>query len=181
MIREIRGEKVILDVDLAALFGVTTGALNQAVRRNAERFPRDFMFQLSAPEAASLKSQIVISKSQESGDQEVPSNRSQNVTGSTGRGGTRKRPFAFTEHGALQAANVLKSERAVAMGVYVIRAFVQMRAQLTANAAIEQQLAAMERKLFEHDDALVIIWEKLKPLLATPPPLPPSPKRRIGF
>jgi hypothetical protein len=158
-IREIRGQRVLLDSDLATIYGVSTSALNQAVKRNLQRFPADFMWQLTAEEFDSLRSQI--------------------VTLRPGRGQHRKfLPYAFTEHGALQAANILKSERAAAMSVYVIRAFVQMREQLMADAQILRRLAEMDRKLLEHDGALVGIWNRLKPLL-TPPP--PKPKPRIGF
>jgi hypothetical protein len=116
LIRCIRQQRVILDTDLAALYGVETRALVQALKRNADRFPADFLFQLTADESASLRSQFVISK--------------------PGRGGRRYSPYAFTEHGALMAANVLNSPRAVAMSVFVIRAFVKMREDLAANAAI---------------------------------------------
>ena len=157
-IREIRGQRVLLDSELAAIYGVPTFRFNEAIKRNRERFPTDFMFQLTKDEADALTSQIAISK--------------------PGRGGRRTLPFAFTEHGALQAANVLKSKRAVAMSVYVIRAFVQMREQNTANATILRRLAEIDRMLLEHDGALNVIWQKLQPLL-NPPPAPPRP--RIGF
>jgi hypothetical protein len=104
--------------------------------------------------------------------------RSQNAISKPGRGGRTQLPRVFTEHGALQAANVLKSDRAADMSVFVIRAFVRMREHLAANAAILKHLAEMDRKLLEHDDALVLLWHKLKPLLAPPPD---APKRRIGF
>src|ERR1019366_6656605 len=116
LIRSVRGRRVILDSDLAGVYGVQTRALVQAVKRNADRFPEDFLFQLTPAEAAALRSQIVISK--------------------TGRGGRRYLPYAFTEHGTLMAATVLNSPRAVAMTVYIIRAFVKMREDLAANAAI---------------------------------------------
>ena len=169
-IREIRGQRVLLDSHLAAIYGAPTSALNQAVKRNRLRFPADFMFQFTPEEAAALTSQIVIASPE---SETMPS---QIVTAS--KRNVRHPPFAFTEHGALQAANILKSERAAAMSVFVIRAFVQMREQLAANATIEKHLAAMDRKLLEHDEALVIIWRNLKPLLR-PPPEPPKP--RIGF
>lgn len=176
-ILHLRNQKVILDADLADLYEVPTKRLNEQVKRNADRFPEDFMFQLTAREWSDLKSQNATSSGEaRKGPGDEKSSRSQIVTSS--HGGRRNLPYAFTEHGALQAANVLKSERAVAMSVYVIRAFVQMRESLAANAAVLQQLAAMDHKLQEHDEALVILWNKLKPLLMPPPPLP---KRRIGF
>lgn len=181
LIREVRGEKVILDMDLATLYGVSTKALNQAVKRNVERFPEDFTFRLTAEEWENLRSQIVTSSSKLTNDENDTPHRSQSVTGAKAHGGARWRPYAFTEHGALQAANVLRSARAVAMGVYVIRAFVQLRAQLAATAAIGHRLAEIDHKLLEHDQALVIVWEKLKPLLHETPPPPPRPKRRLGF
>jgi hypothetical protein len=158
LIRSIRDRRVILDADLAGLYGVQTRALVQAVKRNADRFPEDFLFRLSPAEAGSLRSQTVISK--------------------TGRGGRRYPPYAFTEHGALMAANILNSARAVAMSVYVIRAFVKMREDLAANAAILQRLAEIDKTLLVHDAGLRDIYHKLRPLLE-PPPAPPKPQ--IGF
>lgn len=155
----IRGHKVLLDRDLAVLYGVETKALNQAVRRNRERFPSDFMFQLTADEVAEL-------------------NRSQIVTGSQKHRDPRARPWAFTEHGALMAANILRSERAVQMSLFVIRAFVRLREHIAANAAILKRLAEIDKTLLQHDAALRDIYRKLLPLLE-PPPDPP--KRRIGF
>jgi hypothetical protein len=152
----VRGRRIILDVDLARLYGVSTKALNQAVKRNADRFPEDFAFQLSATE-----------------------NRSQIVTGSQKHRDPRHRPWAFTEHGALMAANVLRSsERAAHMSIFVIRAFVRLREEIAANAAILKRLAEIDKTLLQHDAALVDLYRKLQPLLA-PPPEPP--KRRIGF
>ena len=158
LIRSIRERRVILDSDLAALYAVQTRVLVQAVKRNANRFPEDFVFQLSPIETAALRSQIVISK--------------------TGRGGRRYPPYAFTEHGALMAATVLNSPRAVAMSVFVIRAFVKMREDLAANAAILKRLAEIDKTLLLHDAALRDLYHKLRPLLE-PPPAPPKPE--IGF
>jgi hypothetical protein len=155
----IRGVRVILDSDLAALYGVTTAALNQAVKRNEARFPADFSFQLTNAEIDAMISQNVISK---------PS-----------RGGRTKPPRVFTEHGALQAANVLRSKRAIAMSLFVIRAFIKMREQLASNAAILKRLAEIDKTLLVHDSALRDLYEKLLPLLSPPPPEPP--RRRIGF
>ena len=177
-IREIRGQRVLLDADLAAIYGVPTKALNQAVKRNSDRFPKDFRFQLTAQEWADIRSQIATTSSKSIHTEGDGSNRSQIVTGSQSHRDPRLLPFAFTEHGALQAANVLKSKQAVAMSVYVIRAFVQMREQLATNVTILKRLAEIDRTLLEHDDALRVIWEELQPL-RNPPLVPPKP--RIGF
>jgi hypothetical protein len=157
LILTVRGQKVILASDLAELYGVDTRVLNQAVKRNEHRFPKDFRFQLTETEARDLKSQI--------------------VTSSWG-GARRALPHAFTEHGALMAANILNSPQVITMSVYVIRAFVKMREDLAANAAILKRLAEIDRTLLVHDVTLREILEKLRPLLA-PPPKPPKPE--IGF
>ena len=160
LILTVRGQKVLLDADLAGIYGVPTKAFNQAVKRNVERFPEDFCFRLTAEEAEAVlrsRSQFVTLK------------RGQNI---------KYLPYAFTEHGAIMAATVLNSPEAVAMSVFVVRAFVQMRERLLANAAILKRLAEINKTLLEHDSALRIIWEKLQPLLAPPP----DPPRRIkGF
>ena len=157
----LRGQRVILDSDLAEIYGVTTGRLNEAVKRNAERFPEDFMFRLSAAEHAVLLSQFAIS--------------------TPARAGRRKLPWAFTEHGAIQAANVLNSPRAIAMGVYVVRAFVKLRELLASNKELARRLdeleARIEKKLATHDDAIAAILSAIRQLMN-----PPAPKRRpIGF
>lgn len=159
----LRGQRVLLDAELAALYGVTTKALNQAVKRNAARFPVDFMFQLSVEEAASLRSQTVTSKA------------------SAGRGGRRYLPFAFTEHGAIMAATVLNSARAVEMSIYVVRAFVQLRELLASNAELARRLdeleARIEKKLTRHDEAIAAMLSAIRQLMN-----PPAGKRRgIGF
>ena len=162
LIYSVRDQRVILDNDLAKIYGVETRVLNQAVKRNECRFPQDFAFRLTADEAAEvqrLRSQIVILK--------------------PGRGQHRKySPFAFTEHGALMAATVLNSPRAIAMSLYIIRAFVKMREDLAANAAILKHLAEIDKTLLLHDAGLREIYQKLRPLLE-PPPVPPKPE--IGF
>jgi hypothetical protein len=154
---DVRGEAVVLDSDLAVIYGVTTGNFNKAVKRNMDRFPADFTFLLTRDEFDSLIFQIGTSK---------------------GRGGRRKLPRVFTEHGAIMAATILNSPRAVAMSVYVVRAFVRLRNEMLANAALEKRLAQIERTLIGHDGALRDIYEKIRPLLL-PPPEPP--RRRIGF
>lgn len=167
----IREQRVILAPDLADLYGVETRVLNQAVKRNAERFPEDFIFQLTAGEFSALKDAGKVS-----GDGRVAL-RSQIVILEPGRH-AKYPPFAFTEHGAIMAATVLNSPEAVAMSVFVVRAFMQMREQLAANAAILKRLAEIDKTLLEHDSSLRAIWTKLQPLLA-PPPEPP--RHRIGF
>ncbi len=157
LILTIRGRKVMIDSDLATVYGVETRALNQAVKRNAERFPEDFTFQLSATE----KSEVIT-----------------NCDHLARLRFAKSRPFAFTEHGALMAALVLTSPQAVAMSVYVVRAFIQMREQLAANAAILKRLAEIDKTLLRHDVTLRDIYQKLLPLLQ---PAPEPPKRRIGF
>jgi len=162
LIFPIRGQRVMLDADLASIYGVATRVLNQAVRRNHERFPADFLFRLTVAEAAEafrLRSQIVILK--------------------TGRGRHRKYLlFAFTEHGALMADTVLNSPLAVKMSLFIIRAFVKTREDQAANAAILKRLAEIDKTLLIHDAGLRDIYQKLRPLLAPPPE---QPKPEIGF
>ncbi len=190
LIYSVRDQRVILDCDLAAIYGVFTKRLNEQFRRNSDRFPPDFAFQLTRDEWATLRAQAARPQSLQSLKSSIAistphgeRNRSQIATLKTGRGEHRKYPpIAFTEHGALMAANILNSPRAVAMSVYVIRAFVKMREDLVANAAILKRLAEIDKTLLIHDVALREIWEKLRPLLAPPPPPPPPPpKPEIGF
>lgn len=177
LILAIRGKRVILDADLADLYGVATKRLNEQVKRNAERFPDDFCFQLTGDEWEALRSQIATLNKKDIGAKGVTASRSQFVI--SGRGSHRKYiPFAFTEHGAIMAATVLNSPAAITMSVYVVRAFVQMREQIAANAEILKRLAEIDKTLLKHDKSLQVIWSQLQPLLA-PPPSPP--KRRIGF
>ena len=171
LILTLREQRVILAPDLADVYGVETRALNQSVKRNAERFSEDFIFQLTAGEFSALKDAGKVS-----GDGRAAL-RSQIVILESGRH-AKYLPFAFTEHGAIMAATVLNSPEAVAMSVFVVRAFMQMREQLAANAAILKRLAEIDKTLLEHDSALRVIWTKLQPLLA-PPPEPP--RHRIGF
>lgn len=153
----LRGHKVLLDSELAALYGVTTARLNQQVRRNLERFPKDFMFQLTAAEHTGLMLQ--------------------SATSNPGRGGRRKLPLAFTEHGAIMAATVLNSSQAVEMSIYVVRAFVQLREMLTSSREVAQKLAELERKLATHDHAITGIIRTIRELMN-----PREPKKRpIGF
>lgn len=158
MILSIREQRVILDSDLAELYSVQTFRLNEAVKRNRSRFPEDFLFQLTKEEAEVLTSQSAISKS--------------------GSGGRRSLPWAFTEHGALQAANILNSPKAVAMSVYIIRAFIRLREELASNTTMEKRLAVIEKTLTTHDAALRDVIAKIRPLLL-PPPEPP--RKKMGF
>lgn len=178
LILVIRNQRVILDADLARLYGVTTKVFNQAVKRNVSRFPKDFAFQLTTAEVTNLRSQTVTSNRETIENYEDTGNRSQIVTGSQKHRDPRFRPWAFTEHGALMAANILRSDRAVHMSVFVIRAFVRLREHVVANQAILKRLAEIDRTLLQHDSALLDLYEKLLPLLQ---PLPDHPKRRIGF
>ena len=175
----IRGQRVILDADLARMYGATTKVFNQTIKRNAARFPVDFAFQLKPEEVATLRSQFSTSKSENAGDDVFDGNWSQFVTSSkANRRGATYRPWAFTEHGAVMAANVLRSPKAVVMSVYVVRAFVRMREELMTGAAIMKRLAEIDKKLVTHDVILRDIYEKLRPLLA-PPPEPP--RKELGF
>jgi hypothetical protein len=174
-VHAIRGHRVVLDGDLAALFGVTTIAFNQAVRRNLNRFPSDFLFQVTEEEFANLRSQIVASSLEDSGPL-----RSQTVILKTGGRGQHRKylPLAFTEHGAIMAAMLLRSPRAVAMSMYVVRAFVRMREELMTGEVIFKRLALIDKKLLEHDVVLQDVVEKLLPLL-NPPHSPPA--KELGF
>jgi hypothetical protein len=177
LIHSIRAQRVMLDADLARLYGVSTGRFNEAFGRNRRRFPGDFAFQLTAAEYANLRSQIATSSSQHVNSKEKREKWPQFATSSS-HGGRRYRPWVFTEHGALMAANILRSDQAVHMSVYVIRAFIRLREELTTNAAILKRLAEIDRTLLQHDTALRDIYRKLLPLLQPPPdPL----KRQIGF
>ena len=154
----LRGHRILLDVDLAAFYGISTGALNQAARRNEGRFPTDFRFQLTDEEVANLKSQIVIS--------------------SLGHGGRRTLPFAFTEHGALMAATVVNSPRAVQMSLVVMRAFVALRRLILDHKTLAKKLEELDARVGAHDEQLAAIIEAIRQLAA---PSGPSHGRRIGF
>jgi hypothetical protein len=155
----LRGEKVLLDSDLAELYGVTTKALNQAVKRNRSRFPPDFMFRLNRRETAAL-------------------NRSQSVTGSQKHRDPRYPPFAFTEQGVAMLSSVLHSRRAVAVNIQIMRAFVRLRRLLAANADLANRLDELERRMGEHDEQFVNVIRAIRSLMKEPPEIP---KRRIGF
>lgn len=167
----VRDARVILAGDLANLYGVDSKRLNEQVRRNRARFPGDFVFQLAVDEFDDLRRKGTV------GADGRAALRSQNATLKRGQH-AKYPPYAFTEHGAIMAAMVLNSPQAVAMSVYVVRAFMQMRERLAANAAILRRLAEIDRTLMQHDAALREVYGKLLPLLEPPADLP---KRRIGF
>ncbi|HEY4247096.1 MAG TPA: ORF6N domain-containing protein [Lacunisphaera sp.] len=175
----IRGQRVILDTDLARLYGTTTKRFNEAFKRNASRFPADFAFQLKAEEFAALRSQIAITYSKVIDKENAASNWSQFATSSKAvHRGTVYRPWAFTEHGAVMAANMLRSPKAVEMSIYVVRAFIKQRELLATNATILKRLAEVDKTLLEHNSALLSLWKKLQPLLALPSD---RPRKEIGF
>ena len=155
----IRGQRVVLDTDLAAFYGETTKRFNQQVNRNRARFPEDFMFQLNEEEFAALRLQFATLK--------------------TGRGQHRKyAPYVFTEHGAIMAATLLNSPRATELSVYVVRAFVELRGMLTSNRELAGKVHTLERKVSAHERHIAELVDSIAELLATPPP---PPKRPIGF
>ncbi len=153
----LRGQRVLLDVELADLYGVATKALIQAVKRNGERFPEDFMIQLTSAEWAILRSQAVTSSAQ--------------------HGGRRYPPYAFTEQGVAMLSSVLRSPRAIAVNVQIMRAFVRMRELLASNTALSRKLNELERKYQQHDKAIKAILSAIRELMTAP-----APKHRpIGF
>jgi hypothetical protein len=185
----LRGQRVLLDSELAALYGVSTKRFNQQVRRNRKRFPADFMFQMTTEETNSLRSQIATLKAGRDERRkystyvdETSALRSQTATLKTGRGQHRKYlPYVFTEHGAIMAATILNSPRAIEMSVYVVRAFVQLREMLASNKELARRFAQLEtrldKKLTVHDEAIAAILSAIRQLMH-----PPVPKRRpIGF
>ena len=153
----VRSHKVMLDADLAKLYGVTTFNLNKAVKRNPDRFPQDFMFQLNFQEVRDLIFQFGISKT-------------------SGRGGRRHLPYAFTEQGVAMLSSVLKSKRAVLVNVAIMRVFVRLRQMLSTNKDLADKLAELERKVASHDEHIRSLFDAIRRLM---PPLPPT--RRIGF
>jgi len=155
LIFEIRGHKVILDSDLAALYDVKTFRLNEQVKRNIERFPEDFMFQLTNKEVTILKSQIAISR----------------------WGGRRTLPYVFTEHGAIMAASVLNTPKAVEMSVFIVRAFIRLRTFVMQYKEIAQKVTELEAKIGKHDEALVNIVQALQQLMEQPKPK----RKEVGF
>jgi hypothetical protein len=156
----VRGHKVMLDSDLAHLYGVGTKVFNQAVRRNNKRFPQDFMFQLTAEEAEALRFQSGMSKP-------------------AGRGGRRYLPYAFTEQGVAMLSSVLNSDRAIEVNIAIMRAFVRLREILATHKDLARKLEELERKLGEHDEKFHLVFEAIRQLMAPPPPA--EKKGRIGF
>jgi hypothetical protein len=152
----VRGEKVMLDQDLAGLYGVKTGQLTRQVRRNLNRFPSDFMFQLAEEEYEILRS----------------------LSGGSSWGGRRYRPYVFTEQGVAMLSSVLHSKRAIAVNVQIMRAFVQLRQLLSSQEQFRRKLATLERKLTEHDAKLTTVFEAIRQLMASPQP---RKRRQIGF
>jgi len=179
LIRTVRNKRVILSADLASIYGVSTKALNQAVQRNSERFPEDFAFKLTLAEWRELRVHIREENSLTAQNQNNASNRSQSVTGSSqSLLKSSVAPYAFTDHGALMAANQLRSPQAVQMSIYVVRAFGRLRELLMGQAEILKRLAEIDTQLLGHDKALHTIWREIQPLLS--PPLAPN-KPEIGF
>ncbi len=157
LIHAIRGQNVVLDSDLAALYGVPTRTLNQAVKRNLDRFPGDFMFPLTPDEFDGLRSQIVISN--------------------VGRGGRRHPPYAFTEHGVVMAASVLSSPQAVEVSVFVMRAFVKLRQLAVAHKGMSAKLDQLERQVGDHDVSIRQLVAAIRQLMSPPAAKP----KRMGF
>ena len=162
LIRSIRRQRVVLDTDLAQLYGVTTSRFNEAVKRNTNRFPLDFRFQLTREELSNLMSQTATSSSERPDKQVDAMSSSPPTVTRSKHGGLRKLPWAFTEHGALMAATVLGSTRAVQMSLFIVRAFVQMREELLAHATVFKRLAEIDKKLVTHDVILRDVYEKLR-------------------
>jgi hypothetical protein len=180
LIYEIRAERVMLDSDLAAIYNVTTKRLLEQVRRNLERFPKDFAFQVTREEYEALRSQIATLNVGNAEDL-----RYQSGTLKTGRGRHRKYlPWVFTEHGAIMAANVLNSRRAVQMSVFVVRAFLKMRVLLGDKRELAKKLAALEKELKKrldvHEAVIVSILQRVMDII-DPPVTPQPPRPRIGF
>ena len=167
-IQLIRGQRVLLDTDLAGFYGETTKRLNQQVSRNRERFPEDLMFQLSDEEFANLRLQFATSSSA----------GAKSAAKGAGHGGRRYAPLAFTEHGAIMASMVLGSPRATALSVYVVRAFVELRGMLSSNKELATKVHTLERKVSVHERNIAELVDSMAGLLASPPT---PPKRPIGF
>lgn len=170
LVHVLRQEKVILDSDLAELYGVPTKVLNQAVQRNLDRFPDDFMFQLTENEMEILRSQFVTSKNAE------PSLRSQFVTLKP-HGGRRTLPYAFTEQGVAMLSSVLRSPRAVEVNIAIMRTFVQLRRLMDSNALLAEKIESLEAKYADHDQQFQIVFDAIRQLIAADD----TPKREMGF
>ena len=173
----LRGQKVMLDFDLAALYGVAAKVLNQAVKRNRGRFPDDFMFQLTSQEVAYLRSQFVTSNTQAIENKEIASNWSQFVTSSHKHRGVIYRPYAFTEQGVAMLSSVLNSARAVKVNIAIMRAFVRLREALETNRELARKFSELEKRVGKHDAKIDAILEAIRQLMAPPK----KPRREIGF
>jgi hypothetical protein len=185
LVRAIRGEKVLLDADLAALYGVEARALNQAVARNRQRFPEDFMFQLSAEESEAIRSRFVTAskEAERNSSQSVMSAqggkslRSQFVI-SKGKGGRRYRPYAFTEQGVAMLSSVLRSPRAVEVNIAIMRTFVQLRRLMDSNRRLAKRIEALESR---YGEQFAAVFDAIKRLIAEDDSRKDRPKRSIGF
>lgn len=171
LVHLLRHEKVILDTDLAELYGVTTSNLNKAVQRNIDRFPPDFMFQVTKDELEILKSQKMASTSPSA------SNLKFQIGISSSHGGRRYLPYIFTEQGVAMLSSVLRSPRAVEVNIAIMRTFVQLRRLMDSNALLAEKIEALEAKYAEHDQHFELVFEAIKQLVATPAP----PVREMGF
>ncbi len=184
LVHLLRHEKVILDSDLAELYGVETGHLNRAVQRNLDRFPSDFMFQVTEDELDALRSQTVISKNAES-SLKCQSGIAKNAESglrfqsgiSKGRGGRRTLPYAFTEQGVAMLSSVLRSPRAVEVNIAIMRTFVQLRRLMDSNALLAEKIEALEAKYSDHDRQFQLVFDAIRQLIATDA----TPKREMGF
>lgn len=171
----LRGERVLLDFDLAALYDVETRVLNQAVKRNAQRFPSDFIFQLSAQEME-MVSQFVIPLAQQPDKKKAP-NSSQSVMSSRKHRGKCYRPYAFTEQGVAMLSSVLKSDRAVKVNIAIMRAFVKLRQTLETDRQLARKFAELEKHVGKHDEEIGAIIDAIRQLMAPPE----KSRREIGF
>jgi hypothetical protein len=171
----VRERRVILDSDLARVYGVSTKRLNEQVRRNRDRFPEDFAFQLTPEEFGQVRAGLSPTATQDPDQQEVYPNWSQFATSSARHRGAVYRPWAFTEHGALMAANVLNSPRAVRMSVEVVRAFVRIREMVNSHKELSRRLDELEMK---YDRQFKVVFDAIRGLMIPPEP---KTKRRIGF
>jgi hypothetical protein len=186
----IRGQRVMMDRDLAKLYGVSVGVLNQAVKRNIKRFPQDFMFLLTRQEVMNLRSQIATSSSQLIAAQDVTNLKSQIVISSsepsvpqsvTAWGGARNLPFVFTEQGVAMLSSVLNSERSIQVNIMIMRAFVKLKELLLTHKDLADKIEELEKKYSAHDDEIQLIFEAIKKLLEPVPPQPEPKKPPIGF
>jgi hypothetical protein len=171
LVHAVRGERVLFDADLAGLYGVSTKVLNQAVKRNSDRFPADFMFRLTAEEWKAIRSQSVTASA-------GGRNWSQIVTSSSKHRGDVYQPYAFTEQGVAMLSSVLRSPRAVEVNIAIMRTFVQLRRLMDSNRQLARKIEAMEKK---YDEQFAAVFDAIKRLIAEDDARRTSPKRRIGF